>query len=169
MEEVTVFEAHESYVLNLLFTRDNRTLISSGMDNVMKLWSVPDWAPVHIFQGHENSVNSISLAPDEKTLASGSTDATVRLWSFPDGELLDTLQDRKKTVAGVQISPDGQWVGAASYGGRVAIWTLSGEVVAGIKVSQKNVTSLDPGTEGVRGFAFAPDDKTLALGLESKV
>jgi WD40 repeat protein len=43
MKESTVFEAHSSYVLGLLFTRNSRTLVSAGMDNIVKLWSVPDW------------------------------------------------------------------------------------------------------------------------------
>ena len=37
MREVAVFEAHASYVLGLSFTRDGQTLISSGMDNLVKL------------------------------------------------------------------------------------------------------------------------------------
>ena len=41
MNEPTIFEAHSSYVLELLFTRDSQTLVSAGMDNVVKLWSVP--------------------------------------------------------------------------------------------------------------------------------
>ena len=41
MNEATIFEAHSSYVLELLFTRNSRTLVSACMDNVVKLWSVP--------------------------------------------------------------------------------------------------------------------------------
>ena len=42
MNEPTICEVHSSYVLDLLFTRDSRTLVSAGMDNVVKLWSVPE-------------------------------------------------------------------------------------------------------------------------------
>jgi WD40 repeat protein len=152
MREHAVFEAHSSYVLGLLFSRDGRTLVSAGMDNVVKLWSVPDWTPVRTFEGHANSINSISLSPDGRTLATGSTDATVKLWAFPEGLLLHTLQDRKKVVSVVRISPDGKWVAAGSYGGRVMIWTLSGKAVVGIKASKKNLSSV----------IFSPDGKTLA-------
>ena len=41
MNEPTIFEAHSSYVLELLFTRNSQTLVSAGMDNVVKLWPVP--------------------------------------------------------------------------------------------------------------------------------
>ena len=57
MDEVTIFEAHGSYVLGLLFTGDSQTLVSAGMDNIVRLWSVPDWARLRTFEGHANSVN----------------------------------------------------------------------------------------------------------------
>ena len=41
MNEPTIFEAHSSYVLELLFTRNSRTLVSASMDNMVNLWSVP--------------------------------------------------------------------------------------------------------------------------------
>jgi WD40 repeat protein len=160
MKEPIVFEAHASYVLGLGFAPDKQALISAGMDNVVKVWSVPDWELVKTLEGHANSVNSISLSPDGKTLATGSTDNTVKLWSLADGEVLHTLQDRKKVVAAVQISPDGQWVVAGSYGGRAVVWTLGGEQVAGIKASKKNLSSV----------AVSPHGKTLATaGLGDEI
>lgn len=140
MTEASVFVAHDSYVLDLLFTPDSQTLVSAGMDNLVKLWSLPDWALARTLEGHSHSVNSISLASDGATLATGSTDATVQLWSMADGKLLQTMEDRRKTVASVQISPDGQWVAAGSYGGRAMVWTLTGEEVVGIKASGKNLS-----------------------------
>ena len=107
MKEIEIFRAHESYILGIIFTRDDSILITAGMDNLVKLWSVPGWEYIRTLAGHDNSVNSLALSPDETTLVTGSSDQTVRLWSFPDGELLQTLQDRKKTVSSVAFSPDG--------------------------------------------------------------
>ena len=72
MEKTALFEAHDSYVLGLQFTDDSQVLISAGMDNVVKLWSVPKWKWIRTFEGHANSASSISLSPDGKTLATGS-------------------------------------------------------------------------------------------------
>ena len=152
MREIDVFEAHTSYVISLLFTQDSNTLVSSGMDNLIRLWKAPSWELIASYESHENSVNSLSLSPDERILASGSSDSTVKLWSFPNGDLLHTLRDRKKTVSSVQISHNGAWIAAGSYGGRVMIWTLAGEDVVGFKANQKNLSSV----------AFSPDDRYLA-------
>jgi WD40 repeat protein len=53
MKEIAIFEAHSSYVLNLLFTADGKTLISSGMDNVVNLWDVPTWSLVDTLTGRQ--------------------------------------------------------------------------------------------------------------------
>ena len=132
------------------------------MDNVVKLWSLPNWEHLGTFGGHTKSVNSLSLSPDGKTLATGSSDQTVKLWSFPNGEILHTLQDRKKVVASVRISADGKWIAAGSYGGRAAVWSLSGKELVAIKASRDNLNSV----------AFPPDSRTLAtsgLGDEIKL
>ena len=152
MREQAVFEAHANYVLGLFFAADGQTLVSAGMDNLVKLWSVSDWKLRQTFAAHDNSVNSMALSPDQRTLATGSSDKTVKLWTFPDGNVLQTLQDRKRVVSAVRFSPDGRWVAAGSYGGRVKIWTLSGEDVVGIKASKGNLSSI----------AFSPDGSLLA-------
>lgn len=151
MKPITTFQAHNNYVLCVRFSADSNTLISTGMDGQINLWSVPEWTHLKTLTEHEKSVNSAALSPNQQILASGSTDNTVRLWSFPDGELLYTLQDRKQVVAAVTVAPNGEWVAAASYSGRVAVWTLDGEAVVAFKANPKNLAVL----------AFTPDSQTL--------
>lgn len=154
------FSAHDSYILDLRFTRDSRILISAGMDKACKLWSIPDWNLISAIEAHANSVNGIDLSPDETVLATCSSDKSVRLWSFPDLRLLHSLQDRKKVVANVRISPNGEYVCAASYGGRAAVWSLAGEPLAGFKAGERNMASL----------AISPDSSRLAVaGLGEQI
>lgn len=143
MREPLFFAAHASYALGVSFTPDGQTLVSAGMDGLIKLWSVPGWQPLGVLEGHANSVNSLSLSSDGQRLASGSTDATVRLWSLPEARPLHTLRDRKKTVSAVRISPDGCWVAAAYYGGRAVVWTLEGEEVATTAPGKANLSAVE--------------------------
>lgn len=82
MEEITSFEAHTSYVISLIFTRDGKTLISSGMDNLVKLWDAANWQLADTFAGPANSVNSMALSPDGKMLSIGAADKKIRVWDL---------------------------------------------------------------------------------------
>jgi WD40 repeat protein len=152
--EPVAFKAHSSYALDLSFTPDGQTLISAGMDRLIKLWTVPGWQQSGTLEGHEKSVNSLSLSPDGRMLASGSTDGTVRLWSLPEGRLLHTLSNGKKTVAAVRVSPEGSRIAAGSYGGRAAVWTAAGEEVSAIVAGKGNISTVD----------FCLDGQVLATG-----
>lgn len=154
MNKLTPFNAHEGQVLDLLFTREGRSLISAGMDNVVKVWSVGDWVLSATLRGHEKSVNAIALSPDGHTLVSGSSDATVKLWSLPSVEVLHTLQDRKKTVSAVAFASDGERLASGWYGGRAVVWTADGQKVVGIRASDKNLSTV----------AISPDGELLAVG-----
>ncbi len=70
MNEPTIFEAHSSYVLQLLFTRDSQTLVSAGMDNVVKLWTLAGEEVVGIKASQKNP-SSIAFSPDGKMLSFG--------------------------------------------------------------------------------------------------
>ena len=65
LELIKTFQAHSSYVLGLAITPDGSTLISTGMDNLVKYWKLPSFDLVKTLEEHSKSVNSISFAPDE--------------------------------------------------------------------------------------------------------
>ncbi len=100
MNETHNFKAHSSYVLDVAFTNDSKILVSSDTDNLIKLWSAPDWQLLSTFEGHQNSVNSFSLSADGTVLATGSSDNTVKLWDFPTGTERITLQDTQESGVG---------------------------------------------------------------------
>ncbi len=73
-ELIKTFHAHSSYVLGLAFTPDNNTLISTGMDNLVKYWKLPSYELLKTLEKHSKSVNSISIAPDGLRFATSSTE-----------------------------------------------------------------------------------------------
>jgi WD40 repeat protein len=144
MKETAEFNIHEPYALALRFTSDGKTLITTGMDNLIKLWSVGDWSLRNTITGHSKSANTLDLNPGESILASGSSDHTVRLWSFPDGDPQQTFEHRKQTVAAVLFTTDGKLLASGWYGGYVAVWSLDdNEQILSIKANDRHVNSLD--------------------------
>ena len=64
MNEPTVILAHIGHVSRVLFAPDSRSLLSAGMDNLVKAWSVPSWELLRTYAGHERSVNALALSAD---------------------------------------------------------------------------------------------------------
>ncbi len=142
MELEQEFLAHDSYVLDLKFTKDSQTLISAGMDSQINLWNVTEWKKKAQFSAHTKSVNSISLSENDQHLLSGSSDNQLILWELSTGKILQSFQDRKQVVSNVAFVPGDQAVAQVSYSGRYMVWDLNGVPLIGNKAQQKNLGSI---------------------------
>jgi WD40 repeat protein len=94
------------------------------MDRTIRLWSLPDGAPLKTLTGHSDWVYSVAISPDGRLLASGSQDKSVHLWSLPDGALLKTLVGHSRSVSSVAISPDGRVLASGSDDKTIKLWSL---------------------------------------------
>jgi len=147
--------AGTSHMNDVLFTADSKTLISAGMDNLIKLWSVPNFELVGEIAGHENSVNMLSLSPIGDLLVTGSTDKTVRIWDFPSGNQREILEIKAN---GAYLSPNGKWL-AATADARFTMFDFETlEVVWEMKTKKREIFALK----------FSPIKNTLTVaGMKS--
>ena len=122
LELISEFKAHPRHAQAVLFTHDGRELATTGMDALVQIWSLPEFANARSFQGHEKSANAIALSPDGATAVTGSTDRTVMVWDWKSGEPLHTLTGHRNTVAAVEFSPNGDLAATSAYGGMVGLW-----------------------------------------------
>ena len=152
LELVSEFKAHPRHAQSVMFSHDGRELATTGMDALVQIWSLPDFAHSRSFQGHEKSANAIALSPDGSTAVTGSTDRAVMVWDWKTGEPLHTLTGHRNTVAAVVFSPNGDLAATSSYGGRVGLWQPGTDSLDIFKSHPRHVTSL----------SFSPDGSSLA-------
>lgn len=87
----------------LVFTKDNRTLISSDSQNRIQIWSLPDrhhlkaWSsidntfkPTDILEEEYDGIYSIALNPNEEILATGHK-GLIWLWHLPTRQPIRTF------------------------------------------------------------------------------
>lgn len=137
-----ILEAHQSHILGLSFSSDDRLLLSAGMDNLVRSWTVGDWQASGEYAGHSKSVNALALTADGTRLVTGSSDCEIFVWSFPQGKQLQRIRDRKQPVAALALDERLGWIAAGSYGGRASVWTFSGEPVAAMAAGKKNLSTV---------------------------
>ncbi|XP_057462455.1 uncharacterized protein LOC130752656 [Actinidia eriantha] len=100
------FHGHSDDVLDLSWSK-NKFLLSSSVDNTVRLWRVGSDQCQKVFS-HNNYVTSVEFNPvDEDYFISGSIDGKVRIWSIPGCQVVDWTEVRE-IVTAVCYRPDGK-------------------------------------------------------------
>jgi eukaryotic-like serine/threonine-protein kinase len=105
-------------------------------------------------EGHPKKVIALAFSPDGQALASASEDKSVQLWNPATGERGKSLiayENRGSTLA---VAPRGEAVAFPARGGILLWHPVSG---------QTRVIACPPAV--CSGLAFAPDGRTLAIGM----
>ena len=61
------------YVRNVAIRNYDKFIISSGWDNIVRVWNFQNKNQEEIFEGLTNFVNSVVITSDRKFIVSGST------------------------------------------------------------------------------------------------
>jgi WD40 repeat protein len=100
-------------LLCLAFSPDNRTLVSGGEHNGVRLWEVVSGQLRCQWKGHQSWVTAVAFSPDGRRIVSGSADWTLLSWDVaaPLGKLV--LSD-----------PAECWKDLSSEDAQTAYWTI---------------------------------------------
>ena len=118
------FVAHSSWVQQVRFSPDSKTLATAGGDNQVKVWSVADGALLQTLAGHGDAVFDLTFTRDGKTLVSVSTDKTMRFWDPANGRSLGMASIGGPGITAMALSPDERAVAIAETGGTVMLYNF---------------------------------------------
>ncbi|KAI7896218.1 WD40-repeat-containing domain protein [Mucor mucedo] len=111
------YKGHTADILDLAWSKNN-FLLSSSMDNTVRLWHTTQKDCLCVFQ-HLNFVTAIDFHPkDDRFFLSGSMDGRIRIWSIPEKRVAfwNEIPDNKLATA-VAFTLDGKTVIAGSHDG----------------------------------------------------
>jgi WD40 repeat protein len=117
-------EGHRDVITQISFSPDSKQLVSSSLDQTVKVWDVARAKETLTFH-EEAPVLSAAFSPDGLHIASGSADRTVKLWA-PVGNHLRTLSAGVRRINNVEFSPDGQRLAAGCDFGTIVWDAISG-------------------------------------------
>jgi WD40 repeat protein len=112
---VATLQGHDGYVLALAATPDGQYIISTSLDETIKVWDVATKSLLSTCEGR-NHVHAVAVMPDGQRFLSGAGDGTVRVWLL-DGTLKNLffrLNDYRAVEALVAM-PDNQHALVGGY------------------------------------------------------
>ena len=152
LNQLAEFKAHPRHAQAVAFSNDGSELVTTGMDAVARVWSVPEFECLRTMEGHDKSVNAVDLSPDGRLAITGSTDRNVKVWEWDSCEVLHTMGGYRNTVAAAAFSPTGDVAVTASYDGRIGFWDVGSDTMDVVTSHPKNVTAV----------SFSPSGDMLA-------
>jgi WD40 repeat protein len=140
-----------SYLDEVAFSADGRTMVTEGRDHKIKLWDVQSGRELRTLTKDSAEISSVALTVDGKTLASGRR-GTIKLWDVQSGTELRTFTWHSRGVLSVAFSADGKTLASADLDFRIKVW----DVQSGVEL--RELHSYLHGS----ALAVTADGKTLA-------
>ena len=122
---------HDGSVVSVAFSRDGKTLVSGGRDDLIHVWDVATGELKKTLTNHRDTgktkgdIYSIAFSHDGKLMASGSMDTTIILWDARTFEAIRTLHGHTGAVRCVTFSPDDQSLASGAEDNTFRLWEVS--------------------------------------------
>ncbi|HKK62044.1 MAG TPA: WD40 repeat domain-containing protein, partial [Bacteroidales bacterium] len=177
------FHDSEKDVWTVIFNPSGELLLSSGSDNLIRIYNVETGKLLKTLTGHSMVVLSLAFSPNGKFLASGSDDKTVKIWNTDNWNLLHTLRGENEAIhSAIFIDNNRVLAGGTdkkvlgefleyhfNYQGSInhitaTLWDIESETILQTITQHKNDlgTRCDVSADG-KWLATASSDKTVRL------
>ncbi len=156
-------------ILDTAYSPDGKYIVSSGYDDVARLWDAQSGKELRVFEGHKDDIRSLAFSPDGRQVITGSADFTVRLWDVESGVELQTYTGRSASVNSILYSPSGGYIISGSADSTIKMWDLlaakQDRVLSG---HSEEVASVALSSDGRRIVSLAYDRKMVLWDAEKK-
>lgn len=157
-------EVHQGAVTDLAFLDDERIVTVSYDDYRVALWSVADGSAI-AEDKHKHRLLSVVALPDGSAVLTSDAYGYLTFWpvtadAVGPAQVLnaagpsDQIEQRLGHHARLAISPNGRVLAASSFDRLLTVWDVEA------RKELRRVTMERP----LRGIAFAPDGRRLAVG-----
>lgn len=119
VHEIT--QAHQGFVLSLVFSPCGRYLASTGLEQRLRLWSSGDLRLLGEVSLKNQGVQSLAYASEGAVIAVAS-DYCVTLVDAGSVKIIQEIDLDPKGIYCLAFSPDGRWLACGSADKRLRIW-----------------------------------------------
>jgi WD40 repeat protein len=103
----------------------DESLLAVGTRQDIRLWSLPDGAPVRTLPAGEGGSEILSFSPDGRYLLNGGEMPDMQVWDVQSGSMAARLPGVGQDRLSLAFSPDGALALTSELGGTVTLWNLT--------------------------------------------
>ncbi|NQT14137.1 MAG: protein kinase [Planctomycetes bacterium] len=149
-----VLAGHTGAVRHVRFLKDQRRLISGGLDGVVQVWNLADGSPGETIVEGKEPIHAFALSRDEKRLAFSGLDTSVHVVDFNTKQPLHTLEGHDKRIRCLAFSPSDKLLISISGDKSAIFWD---------PVDGALLTRLPEVTVRALSASFSPDGTNLGI------
>jgi WD40 repeat protein len=149
-------EAHQSALRVITASPDERWIVTTSIDGLIRVWDSRRLNMEHQLRGHAGEVYALAVSPDSRMLYSAGMDGQIRSWDLEAGTLISKWQHPLLTIHTLAASQDGKTLASDDADGLVHLWDTA---------SQTLRHTWDGGDRKAHKLAFSPKAPVLAAGL----
>lgn len=146
-------------VSSVEFSPDGKWIGAASYGGRVVVWDVLG-EPVVGIKVSDKNLSALAFSQDSKSLAVSGLGDDITLWSLPSGEKIRTLSGHKIAVGSLYYINNGRYLVSMEYDGTIKFWETD---------TWDDIRTISIDKDRIRGLAFSPDEKTIALSMESKV
>jgi WD40 repeat protein len=148
--ETSPYTGHGGSIISLAFSPDGKRLLSSGQDQVMRLWDIASSRQVFFYENIPLIVPTVAYSPCGRYF--GVIHPWVGVWQADTLKLLGFFKDFGGLYRDIAFTPDGNFVAAAGHRGVDFIDPVT------LKLSR----TIGSGEPAFKDLAFSKDGRSLA-------
>ncbi|MCL2759484.1 MAG: WD40 repeat domain-containing protein, partial [Treponema sp.] len=131
---------HSDIISTIIFTPDNRYVVSGALDTTVKVWDIYTGREKETFFGHTGLIRALAVSPCGSLIASSAQDG-VRVWDFKTGKEIAMFNEEAVSLF---FSPDELMLYTASANG-IKIWDIKKRKVVKT-ITAENVSMASAGS-----------------------
>ena len=147
-----ILSGHSKRVLDVAFSANGESLISSAQDMNIKLWDVRSGEETHSIRMSSVDMADIDVSTRSNLMATGEA-----IWDLESLQEIHVLERGSHLPASVAFSPDGSRLAIGLFEDQITLWEVtSGQPVYSFERQEENRT---------KAMDFSPDGALLAVGV----
>lgn len=162
-EPVVEFKGHTAEIECVIFSHDNKFIISGSQDQSVRIWDLSSGAPFSTLQGHNDWIKALQLTSDGKCLVSASSKDVI-VWNLEKDSWSQVIaMEPNKWITTMTFTSDFKEILLGTGEGSIEVWDLNKKsLIQTIQAHKKRVNSLIL-TSNDENFISGGEDEPLKL------